>query len=66
MQEVFLKTQSLQENILIRLKKRMKMPGYATDETHIKVAAAWLIEQCGWKGYRKGDAGVHAKQALFW
>ncbi len=40
------------------------IPGYTADELHIKLAAAWLIEQCGWKGYRNADAGVHAKQAL--
>ena len=38
--------------------------GYKTSETETKLAAAWLIDQCGWKGKRSGDAGVHKDHAL--
>lgn len=38
--------------------------GYKNSETETKLAAGWLIEQCGWKGKTIGNAGVHKNQAL--
>ncbi|MAG76448.1 MAG: UDP-N-acetylenolpyruvoylglucosamine reductase [Colwelliaceae bacterium] len=40
------------------------MPNYVVSDKAMKLAAGWLIEQAGLKGYRCGDAGVHEKQAL--
>jgi UDP-N-acetylmuramate dehydrogenase len=50
----FLKLQTMHPNI----------PHYALSEEQIKVPAGWLVEKCGFKGKRFGDAGVHKNQAL--
>lgn len=37
---------------------------YPINESNVKIAAAWLIEQCGYKGLSRGDTGTHESHAL--
>jgi UDP-N-acetylmuramate dehydrogenase len=53
-----------QQKFLALSVKYPDLPAYPHEDQSVKLAAGWLIEQCGWKGYRKGDAGVHENQAL--
>jgi UDP-N-acetylmuramate dehydrogenase len=60
----FFKNPVVSEAELTRIKK--DHPGVVanTFEGGYKLAAAWLIETAGWKGYRDGNVGCYDKQAL--
>jgi len=61
----FFKNPLVTKKITARLlKENPGMPVYDDPSGKKKLAAGWLIEQCGWKGKRIGDAGVHDQQAL--
>jgi UDP-N-acetylmuramate dehydrogenase len=40
------------------------LPQYRQGDGRVKLPAAWMIEHCGWRGYRRDDAGVHREHAL--
>jgi UDP-N-acetylmuramate dehydrogenase len=47
------------------LSQHASMPSFrGRDDDTRKLSAAWLIDQCGWKGHRDGDAGVAPQHAL--
>ena len=61
----FFKNPIIKDQQFQKLKKNF--PGiiaFPSTKGFTKLAAGWLIEQCGWKGHRKGDAGCYPKQAL--
>ena len=55
--------QAIYESVCRTVGPEVPVPHYVTD-AGIKIPAAWLIDRCGWKGVRKGNAGVHDKQPL--
>ncbi|TIC83681.1 UDP-N-acetylmuramate dehydrogenase [Crenobacter intestini] len=61
----FFKNPVLDADAAARLIERHPtLPHYPAPGGRVKLAAGWLIDQAGLKGYRAGDAGVHEKQAL--
>lgn len=61
----FFKNPIIGKNLFKELKTQYPdLPHYPIDDEHVKLPAAWLIDQCDFKGYRIGDAGVHTHQAL--
>jgi UDP-N-acetylmuramate dehydrogenase len=61
----FFKNPIIEEQKFLVLKQNFQgIIAFPSGEGYIKLAAGWLIEQCGWKGFREGDAGCYSKQAL--
>jgi UDP-N-acetylmuramate dehydrogenase len=61
----FFKNPIISNEQYLELKKAFpNIVAFPSGNDYTKLAAGWLIEQCGWKGYRKGDAGCYPKQAL--
>jgi len=62
----FFKNPVVNKDVAEKLKFQFaNMPVYESQQSDmVKLAAGWLIDQCGWKGFREGDTGVHKDQAL--
>ena len=61
----FFKNPIIKRNQLAELiSKYPDLPTFATKNEEVKISAAWLVEQCGWKGYKNNQVGVHPNQAL--
>jgi UDP-N-acetylmuramate dehydrogenase len=62
----FFKNPEIDTELYNKLKNKYPlMPGYPSPHLgKTKIAAGWLIEQCGWKGKKVGPCGSHEKQAL--
>ena len=61
----FFKNPTIDVNHFNKLKSEYpSIPSFPSENAMVKVPAAWLIEQCGWKGKTFDNIGVHKLQAL--
>ena len=61
----FFKNPEIPEDLFKNLEQKFPgIVGHQSVNGKIKLAAGWLIEQCGWKGKRIGNTGMHERQAL--
>ena len=61
----FFKNPVVDSTVYQRLKTQFPdIVAFPLDDGNVKLAAGWLIEQCGWKGRKLGPVGVYDKQAL--
>ncbi|MEZ4774039.1 MAG: UDP-N-acetylmuramate dehydrogenase [Bacteroidia bacterium] len=61
----FFKNPVVDAHVFARIQSEYpQVPSFPAEEGQVKIPAAWLIQTCGWKGYRENDFGVHKNQAL--
>lgn len=61
----FFKNPLVSLNTFKRLKDQFEeIPGYQVSDQEVKVPAGWLIENCGWRGIKKGAVGIYPHHAL--
>ena len=61
----FFKNPIISSDVIKTLKKEYNsLPTFDVSDNKVKIAAGWLIEQCGWKGKKIGNVGVYINQSL--
>ncbi len=61
----FFKNPIIDKDLGTRIKEsHPSAPVYPVDADHVKIAAGWLIDQAGWRGFKDGNVGSHQDQAL--
>jgi UDP-N-acetylmuramate dehydrogenase len=60
----FFKNVFVEEPLFKKLQETYPEIPHFEEDGVIKIPSGWLIEKCGWKGYRSGNVGIHERQAL--